>query len=497
MSDLEQLTREALRRGAKRKILDDCHEGQDRFLWARDGTGALAKFVNLRSPRRFGKTEGFLRYAGHHCETIPGFRVLCCYQQAVDAKEIAWPLIEDLKEKYGWNCKLNSVEMAARWPAGRGVIKIVGLDRPKKHRRVKGSKWDLVLFDEGQDWYSDLERLVQWVMPGVGDRRGRIFMTGTPPEFPVGYFLEVQNGEHPQWVTVTGTAFENPATAVQHHEDIALLQRAGVDTDTEPWVRREYYGELAVDTRKQVVKLRPALNHLTEWKPHVDDQYILTIDWGDTIAFVVQCWNQEQHPWLIFLEGETHRELLVQAHPDKAITEPQILETIQRFQAKYPNLLIVADSSGTAKAIVQELRNVHGIPIINVDKADKRGEIELTNTDASIGLLKIFYRQGVTEVLEDGTEISPHPEKSPIAEQWMTHLWIVDPVTGEKEEGTPRHISDCCLYGRRYTAKHLYKEPVENPAPNTPEAWAEEAARMRKIKVSRMKRQNRSWAGER
>ena len=129
MSDLLTLAREGARRASKRQILDDLHEGQRRFIYARDETtDKLAMLVNLRSPRRFGKTEGFCRLGGYKCETIPGFRVLLCYQQAVDAREIAWPIIEDLREKYGWQCRLNSVEMAARWP-GRGVIKIMGLDR--------------------------------------------------------------------------------------------------------------------------------------------------------------------------------------------------------------------------------------------------------------------------------------------------------------------------------------------------------------------------------
>ena len=113
MSDLLTLAREGARRASKRQILDDLHEGQRRFIYARDETtDSLAMLVNLRSPRRFGKTEGFCRLGGYKCETIPGFRVLLCYQQAVDAREIAWPIIEDLREKYGWQCRLNSVEMA-------------------------------------------------------------------------------------------------------------------------------------------------------------------------------------------------------------------------------------------------------------------------------------------------------------------------------------------------------------------------------------------------
>lgn len=447
------------RRRAQRKIVDDLHQGQRRFLYANDSAGVLATLVCLISARRFGKTEGVLRYAGEQCTRVSRTTVRCLYQNRTDAKDIAWPILEDLAEAYGWDCEFHQVELACKFTNG-SVIKLYGADDEKKFRKFKGQKNDIVFIDEAQDFRADLQKLVQWLLPGLADRGGRLFMCGTPGWQPVGYFFEVQRGDHPEWAVIRGTPFENPHTREALQKQLDIYRRANPDIDQEPWIQREYFGIWVVDTRKNVVRISPELNYLHQWKPHPQDRFVLGIDWGDSgTAFVIGTYNPTAHPWLIFLEAHLAEEELPH----------QWLTRVRDYQRRYPGLNIVADPGGISKTHVREFREVHGVPIINADKRDRQAQIEMVNSDASLGLIKIFHRQGATKD-SSGTEHSMHPEDSPIARQWSELVWVNNSRTGAREEGKPRHIHDAGLFVRAYAYKHLYKEPETRPAPGSPEA---------------------------
>ena len=477
------IAEEMQRRSAQGSCVDDLHDGQRRFIFARDASGALADQVALLAPRRFGKTEGYLRLGGATCLEKKRARVALVYQLRQDAEEIAWPLLEELNEKYGWGAELYVGKLRARFPNG-SLICLFGADDPRKHRKFNGPQWDLFGIDEAQDWYSDVQRLCRRVLPSLADRRGRLFMWGTPPEQPGGYFDQVTDGDHPEWTVVGGSSFENPHTAKKLREKLDRYRAVNPNIDDEPWVRRDYYGEKAVDTRKTICHVEPALNYCTpadvpfavdsagKWVGADGDQYVLVIDWGDErAAYNLSCCNYDMHPWHIFLHAETFKGMMIADHKER----------IQSYLDRYPGLRVVADPGGIAKAIVRELTEDHGLPIERAEKENKLAQIQMCNSDLSLGLIKIFNLQ------------DPHkPEDSPIAEQWRNLVWVKNRRTGEREEGTPRDIHDTCLYARRFVANHLYSDPGPKPAEEGSAEWlAEQSRKVKALAIKKQKAKNR------
>jgi hypothetical protein len=189
-----------------------------------------------------------------------------------------------------------------------------------------------------------------------------------------------------------------------------------------------------------MVPISPDVNYLHEWTQHPDDLFVLGIDWGydHDSGYSLNTWNPARHPHFINLEAWSRERMKLSDH----------LEAIKGYMARYPNLRVVADSSGGTKAIVAELRDVHGIPIEAADKQGKRFQLSHCLSDAVTGILKIYN-------IHDPA----HPEQNALAQQWNRLMWKIDPRTKKKHEGTPRHISDATVYARQAAAPDLHREP--------------------------------------
>lgn len=471
--DLENLVKRLEELEKTNAVVADLHDGQRRFIYARDSTGQLAPFVCLLSARRFGKTEGALRYGASLCLGKPRTRVVGIYQQRTDAKEVAWPILQELAVRYGWDVKLNGIELACRFKHNDSVIKLAGADDERRHRQFRGQRNDLVFIDEGQDWYSDVQKLVQGLAPGVADRNGRIFMLGTPGLLPEGYFYEVCAGEHPEWVVVNGSPFENPHTRTQLQRQLDHLRVKNPYAESLPWVRREYFGEWTTDTRKNVIKVDPSQNYLYSWAPEHDDRYIISIDWGDeAAAFVVATYNIRRYPWLVYLESHNLKQMLVQDQ----------VSFIRGLMERYKDSVVIADPGGIAKAFVRELRQVHGIPIIAAEKEDRMAQIEFMNSDISLGLVKLFNRENPDA-----------PEEMLLARQWRQLVWIEHRGRGVREESRPRDIHDAALYARRYAHPYLHKPEDTGPAVGSPQWHVIQAREIRDRKERRLKKRHRKY----
>ena len=457
---LQQLLQELQSRQLEKALLNDLHEGQKRFIFSKDDKGDLVRFVALLSARRFGKTSSVLMYSGSYCQSHPRARCVIIYQHRVDARDIAWPLLLELKDLYGWKGEFHSVELAFKFENG-SIIKLYGADDPRKHRQFRGQRNDIVAIDEAQDFHSNLQQLIQWLTPGVADRRGRIFMLGTPGQVASGYFYEVVvERKHAHWAVVHGDPRENPHTAQQLDEQEEILRAGNPLVDQEPWFQREYRGRWVVDSRNNVCRVSPALNFLHRWEPHPRDRYLLGVDWGDQRAgFSIAVWNHDQYPWVVFLESETVYGGLITDHVKK----------IKAYQDKYKGLTIVADPGGVSKAIVRELEEVHGLSIQRADKEDRIAQIELMNTDLTCGLVKIY------NVADPET-----PQNHELAREWANLTWVVNKNTGKAEEGRPRDLHDTALYIRRHCYKHWFDHnKVEPPKPGTEEHRLVEEKRIR------------------
>jgi hypothetical protein len=436
------------KRSVHERVINDpqCkfHKGQLRAYSTKDSQGNLARFVALLTHRRWGKTEGSLRYAGGLASIKPKSRLAYIAQQRTNAKDLAWPIIHELDDEHKWNLHYNNVDLTAEWANG-SRLKLYGADDKRFQRLIRGQKFDFVVVDEAQDFiFSDIKSLTHRVLiPTVADLRGRIFMQGTPGEQCHGYFYEATvKRVHTEWAVVLGEKFENPHTSIQLQEQLELLKKTNPRVANEPWVRREFFGDWISDTRRNVIKISPELNYLYKWEREDSDKFILGIDFGfdDPSAYVLATENPDRYPYLIYLDAHVQRKMYLHDHVKK----------IKEFQEHYPGIRIVADPGGTAKTLTEELRQVYGLPIEDAAKQEKRTHVERLNSEATLGIIKIY------NLRDPGS-----PESSPIARQWNELIRVFksgaivsdnsenDVFTDEWEEGTPRHVHDACVYARR------------------------------------------------
>lgn len=438
------------RRYAHAQILRDLHPGQRRVIFARDPQGGrgVAPFVALLCPLRWGKTEAYLRWAIYTCQTKR--RASCIYvsMHRSSAKEIAWPKLEELFEHYKIRVKKNNVDLAIKFLETDSRLRLVGADHPRYARLIRGTEHDGVGVDEIQEFrHVDVQYLIESViMPRVADRRGRVFIFGTPGPEEAGYFYDVVWRQGlPYWAIVLGDLYENPHNVEQLRAQIERFKLANPMIESEPWFQREWRGRWVVDNRNLMVPIDGALNYLTEWQPAHDDIYVLGIDWGYSpapSAYVIGCVNPRLYEYLVYLEAWERGEMRLRDH----------IAAIRDFQQRYPGLTVVADPAGSAKTVIEELRYEHNIPIRNARKLHKDWHVDKMASDASLGLLKLHN-------LAD----PKRPEQHPLAQEWARLAWRIDRETGARIEGSPRHRHDAAMYVRRAVSLALHR-PSDPPA---------------------------------
>jgi hypothetical protein len=501
------LIAELLLLAAAKRLLEDLHGGQQRFLWAQEPPLPVAEGppdpprtadrVALLSGRRFGKSEGALRYAAALCMSppqqpgTPYNEVLYIGLTKDDAKDIARRTLDKLALRYGWRSVAGDPrepnEVRFDWRNGvvtffgGGRITVVGADDPRLARRLRGREYNLAIVDEAQSFvYIDLKYLCDEILSHtLDDRNGRLFLVGTPGEVEAGYFYEVvweglgpigsqvaESAKHPEWMVVHGAPFENPHNADKRMRRLARLRRKNERIDEEPWVLREFYGEWRPDNRKLMVTVPEELCHITEWKPADDEEFVLSIDWGwdKPSAYVLGAWNPQRHNDLVYLEGWERTEMMLSDH----------LREIKRY-IDHPvygrSLTIIADPGGEAKTLTEEMRRTYHLPIKDADKTGKRLVIDQLNKDASVGQIKFF---------NVGQPSAPH--LNGVAKQWRHLGWKIDPHTKAREEGEPRHTHDAAVYLRKRVRLELFEER------KVIELTPDEMIRRKKERIARRRR---------
>jgi len=456
---------ELIRRRKQGQATRDLHEGQRRFIFAKDAKGELARFIHLLSPRRFGKTEGFLRYACDRAQQIPRYRACAVYQRLTDAREIAWQHLVDLNDHYEWGAEFNKNELRVTFPGTRGYVKLFGLDEERRHGQVRGPKWYDVLIDEAQGFYTDLDKLIQGLLPTLADYRGRIFLVGTPGDYDPErrYFGRIHIGAKntAHWVRCTGSSFENPHTAQEMRDTLAQVLEGNPGGEMLPWIRREFFAEWVLDDREIVIPISDD-NFVRRWTPHSDDRYVLAVKWGaQRNGLLVGTYNTKHTAHAVYLE----------ARVIDATTPDETIAAIVDYRDRYPGLQVLTDPGGISKEVRDELERVHSLPIIKAPRLDREGAIKLMRGDVAAGRVVFFHRAGATKT-HSGAEVCETPELHPLAQQWRRLVYTQ--IGKRREEGTPRELHDCALHMRPYMHAHLWCEQPVKPKHGTPEYWAEQ-----------------------
>jgi hypothetical protein len=468
-----------------RLLLEQCHPKQRAFVL--DTSKEIAAVVGRGSGKTTGGRVRFLRVM----RRIPRARCLYIATTRQQAEEFMWAPLKALNEKLELGAVFSESKLRMTLPNG-STLRLVGADDKREIEKYRGQPFHEVQIDEAASHtVLILEHLLERIIgPRLGDYDGTIVMYGTPGRILSGELYEATRPQseigHPHedhgsrddlgwsthyWTLLDGVDAGIPAMIALWKRALQIKKARGWSDDHPIW-RREFLGLWAADDTESVFRYRPHLDDgaaWNQWDPKRDPKrlgfaelppgdwvYVYGMDMGHSDPFALGIYAFDQvsrelrHVYEFTQTGmfaKTIAELLVGKAWVKRILAGRdpgpAAGVIGVTDWPYG---MVADTAGLGGAMLDELREVYGIPIDAAEKVHKHDNIELTNGDLIDGRIKILKKS----VLEDQ----------------LLHLqWAVDPWGKLKEDKAARNdCTDTLIYARR-KAMHLIAEDAPPPEP--------------------------------
>lgn len=350
-----------------------------------------ATFIAAQCTRRAGKTNGLaLRFI----KTMDKYPKSTCIYLALtedSAYEIMWPILVEINDTYKLDLKFIESQMTVVHPNG-AKLKLYGADMKNFIKRLKGRKSPGIAVDEGQDFGSHLESLLNDVLtPMLVDYAdGWLAVTGTPGPVPNGYFFEITHEKKHGFSNHYWMLYDNPYLPDPKGFVEALKLKKEWD-DINPTLRREYMNEWVLDMDSLWIRYKKEVNDYDELPTHINGKpirwrYIMGIDIGfkDSDAIAVLAWAEEvKETYLV-------EEIIV---PKQDITA--LAEQIEATRKKYAGIKehlglykMVIDQGGLGLKIAEEIRRRHGIPVEPADKKQKAENVGVLNDELRLGRFK-------------------------------------------------------------------------------------------------------------
>ena len=464
-------------------LLDGCHPMQRAYV--ADESRRIAALCGGRA----GKTTAGRARLLRRMLLTPKASCLFITDTKEHARDLAWAALKDLIERLAIDAKFEEVRLVCTLLDNGSTVKLVGADDHREIDKLRGIPRHEVGIDEAANFQPRLlEFLIQRVLePRLGDYDGTLWLSGTPGHILSGPFYDITRtgSEQTGWSvhawSMREAAPHVPAIASAWRLAQVNKERNGWSDDHPVW-KREYLGLWAADDTENVFRYRPHDDDgqpWNQWDPKRDPKtkfailpdgdwvYIYGADMGhsDPFALVVLAHNPRtnelRHVYDVQLErlhvGHIAELLVGKAWCDRVVRgqdpgEPGGLVGVTGWPYG-----IVADTSHLGGAILDELREVYGIPIDKAEQRNKHDAIEITNGDFIDGRLKVL-------------------KGSDLEQQLFELQWAVDDVGRMKErKGQPNHLTDALVYARRL-ALHLTGSPGgdddEPSAPAAPVALA-------------------------
>lgn len=339
-----------------------------------------SRFVAVQCSRRSGKTTGLAFRFIKTMEKYP--RCTCIYLALTrdSAKDIMWPILEEINEKYNLGATLTESKLTMTLLNG-SQLKLYGADMPNFIRRLKGQKSPAVAIDESQDFGVHLESLVNDVLtPMLVDYAdGWLAMTGTPGPVPQGYFFDVTHQGRFGFSVHKWTLLQNPHLPDPARFIDELIKKNEWD-DTHPTLMREWRNNWVLDTESLWIRYKEEHNDYSILPQHVMKwNYVLGIDIGfkDADALAVLAWSEEDKDTYLVEELVT---------PKQDITS--LVEQILMMQKKYAPYKTVIDQGGLGLKVAEEMRRRHAISVDPADKKLKAENVGFLNDELRLGKFK-------------------------------------------------------------------------------------------------------------
>ncbi len=408
-----------------------------------------ARYIDAQCSRRAGKSNGLAIRFFKTMEKYPKSQCLYLALTQDSAKEILWPVLQEINDKYQLNCIFTESKLEMKHPNG-ARLKLMGADLKNFIKRLKGRKYPGIGIDEAQDFGVHLQSLIDDVLtPSISDYAdGWLAVTGTPGPVPQGFFFEVTKNRkygfsHHEW-----TLFENPYMPNPQGFVADLIAKKEWLPDN-PTLRREWRNEWVLDTKSLWIQYSASINHYQELPKEHKWNYILGVDIGfnDADAVAVLAWS-ETSPNTYLVEESIK--------PKQGITA--LFNQIEKLQIKYNAYKIIMDEGALGKKIAEDLIPRFKVPLVAADKSKKQTNVELLNDSMRIGK---FMAKSNSRFAQDSYLVQVDWDKSTpnrIVIKKKPHSDIIDAV----------------LYAFKESPAH-YHEPEGPKAPKWgTKAWADQ-----------------------
>ena len=437
---------------------------EDLFEFQRNFIDDPASFKTALCSRRSGKTYACCYYlletAAKYADSISAYIGL----SRRSAKRLMWQEMKRANRKYKLGIRFNNSELVATFRNNAQII-LTGANDEADIDKLRGSAYRLVVLDEAASFGPHMDALVEEVLePALVDHNGTLAMIGTPSAACSGLFYRATTDPNLGYSNHFWTILENPFIPHATEWLDRRMKQKGWASDN-PIYMREWRGKWVRSFESLVYRFDEEQNvvNTLPWDEH-DWQYILGVDLGyeDATAFVVGAFCDDLPDFYIVDDFKSSKML-----------PSDIAEKITQYDQEYSFRMMVADTGGLGKSIVEEFRYRHGLGIRAAEKRNKLTYIELMNSDLSAGRIKVLEGCGILH-------------------EWRLLQWDED---RPKEDGRfENHLADAALYAWRESRHYASVARDKPPVFGSPEYYEEEAKRMEKTLRDKLEHGERgSW----
>ena len=397
--------------------------------------------------RRSGKSTTVGLYLLHQALHNPGSKSIYVNLTKDSAKKVMWhDIFETIILKLKVPAELVGLEI--RFENG-SIIYLAGTDSSAKEKhKLRGQKNIIAVIDECQSFTTDLKELVESViMPTLADYDGTLCMIGTPGNSMGEHYwwqLNKPDTKYQGWKHFHWDWNDNPFVKTNMRKQVDELVSNNPLIKQTPTFRQEYMGEWVIEANARVYK-SDQNNYINELpKKFLDGgaSYVLSFDlgWNDATTFVVSVYNPFINGNLYILESARFKEL----------NFSEVASKIKEYQKRFDFANIVGDAAN--KQGIQEMVQIHGLPIQAAQKLGKESHIGILNSDfitRNVLILKQTNQDLIREL-----EILLWDAKSLLQGNYI------------ENQSQPNDLCDALLYNHHFS-RHWWFQPV--PDPMTPQ----------------------------